>query len=259
MNAYDAQVLDMLADRATGDLAKDDEPTLESMLGGTTDESMDLAAAAATVAMLEVEPLPEALRARLVADAERLNAPPVIRFDDTAREPVRLASRVAWLAAAAALALAISGWWLFLGSRSPISEGVVPPDREAFIASASGVRQASWGDWDDPEIAGVTGDAVWSDSAQSGFVRFENLPRLDETEQYQLWIVDERGLEDENGQSARISGAIFDAAGDGETIVRVNPSIPVRGAAAFAVTIEEAGGVWASDMSRRVVIASLGD
>jgi hypothetical protein len=38
--------------------------------------------------------------------------------------------------------------------------------------------------------------------------------------------------------------------------VPVEPLIPVRDVAAFAVTVEQPGGTWVSDMSRRVVIAS---
>ncbi len=55
----------------------------------------------------------------------------------------------------------------------------------------------------------------------------------------------------------RISGAIFDgSSGSGELYVPIDPKLTVRKAAAFAVTIEQPGGTWVSDMKRRVVIAA---
>ena len=109
----------------------------------------------------------------------------------------------------------------------------------------------AWGDWDNPEIKGVQGEAVWCEGQQKGYLRFVNLPQNDPAkEQYQLWIVDERGM----GQ--RISGAIFNAEPDGETIVPIEPGIRVKGARLFAVTIEPPGGMWVSDMSRRVTVAA---
>jgi hypothetical protein len=89
---------------------------------------------------------------------------------------------------------------------------------------------------------------------------FSNLPALQPGEQYQLWIIDKRGLADATGQSMRISGGVFDGGidmvGKGELVVPIVPAIQVQGAAAFAVTIEKTGGTWVSDMKRRVVIAA---
>jgi len=111
---------------------------------------------------------------------------------------------------------------------------------------------AGWGEWDNPEIRGVGGEVTWSESSQRGVMSFVNLPANDPTKaQYQLWIIDERGM----GQ--RINGAIFDAKG-GACEVQIRPSIAVKNAAAFAVTIEQPGGTWVSDMTRRVVIAKKG-
>jgi hypothetical protein len=106
-------------------------------------------------------------------------------------------------------------------------------------------------DWNEPEVKGVQGEVVWCDHLQKGFLRLVNLPPNDPAkEQYQLWIVDERGMEQ------RISGGIFDIKQPGENIVPIKPGIPVKKAKAFAVTIERPGGCWISDLTRRVAIAT---
>jgi hypothetical protein len=124
-----------------------------------------------------------------------------------------------------------------------------------------------WGDWSEPEIAGVRGDVVWNEAEHAGFMRFVGLPVNDpQAERYQLWLVDDRGLTHEDGRSARVSGGVFDVEpGDidpatGEVLVpiRVDPGQRLNNTAVFAVTIEGPRGQPASDMSRRVVIATGG-
>lgn len=259
MSAYDANVLDLLADQATGDLSKDDRATLASLLQGSVDESMEIAAAAATVAMLaeEVESMPRSLHDRLVKDAEAfsgLDEPPLVLMpaaEPAAGRPVLAV--LGWVAAAACLVIAVAAWWP--------SKQVVPSieaQMAMFIDTCTDVEEAAWGQWAPTEYAGVSGKVLWSESQQRGYLVFDGLRVNDPAvEQYQLWIVDERGLADEaTGQSQRISGAIFDAA-NGRTIVEIDPAIVTQDANMFAVTVEQPGGVWASAMDRRVVVASL--
>ena len=143
-----------------------------------------------------------------------------------------------------------------------VGSGGAKPDVARFATAHPDAVKATIGDFNDltsgapPEIRGVTGEVVWSDSAQKGFLKLTGMPANDPTkEQYQLWIVDgTRGL----GQ--RISGAVFDipkdvVAAKGEVIVPIDPQLHVNKAAVFAVTIEKTGGVWVSDMTRRAVIA----
>jgi anti-sigma-K factor RskA len=159
---------------------------------------------------------------------------------------LRLAAWSGWLAAAACLAIAIGVAARRTGPTDPARA------REQFLETASDAATAPWGEWDSPEQRGVAGEVVWSESAQRGYMTFRGLGPNDPTEeQYQLWIIDERGLEQ------RISGGVFDSDADGEVVVEIEPAVEIRGAAAFAVTIERPGGVWVSDMSRRVVIAAL--
>lgn len=251
------------AERAEFDALCDEFPELN-------DGSIERAAAAADVALSRgrVEQMPDHLRSKILLDGQRIaseygaasgsrRGPD--RTHSTARasvarraDPMRIGG---WLAAAAAIVVAAVGWLRPVGGGSG---GDAPPAaaRERLIASAPDAVVIPMGDWDNPEQAGVTGDVVWSESAQTGYLRLAGLRRNDPTvEQYQLWIVDSRGM----GQ--RISGALFDATPDpvtGEVVVRIEPEIATQGAAAFALTIEKPGGVWVSDMTRRVVIGAKG-
>lgn len=104
---------------------------------------------------------------------------------------------------------------------------------------------------DDPALQqGVQGDVVWNDELQQGFLRFEGLAVNDpQREQYQVWIIDERGMEQ------KVSGGIFNASRDGEIVVPIEPGIDVGRVALFAVTVEDAGGTWVPDLRRRVVVS----
>lgn len=245
---------ELLADQAMGEVA-DSETDLVRRLSHSEDEvsSLDIAAGILGAAACEeagLQPMPEAMKARLLASGREWgaarragNAGDAIPFRQAAVAPWRL-SVLPWMAAAAGILLAVIAWW-------PAGKAPNPrEDRQALLAGSSDTVTLAWKDWDSPEVPGVTGDVVWSDAQQRGYMRFTNLPAKDaKVEQYQLWIVDSRGM----GQ--RISGGVFN--GDAsEVVVPIDPGIPVQGAAAFAVTIEKPGGTWVSDMSRRVVIAS---
>lgn len=256
--------LQVLADHAVGNVQASDRELLDS-LDAQLVESMEWVAAAAAVAIIgpDVEAMPPSLSEKLAREAAAFVHARAARTAHTVTYPfshvraprrhVRPWAAVGWVAAAGCLLLAGAAWWPRLAPRST--------GRAALLAGADDVQVASWNDWsldgDPPEVQGVTGDVVWSEHEQRGYLRLVGLPRADPgRRQYQLWIIDSRGLTDDRGQSARISGAIFDSQGE-QTIVPIHPAIPVHHAAAFAVTIEPPGGVWASDLSRRVVIASL--
>lgn len=224
-------------------------------------ESIELAAAAIDLAFEDAPGvMPEAVRRRLEQSADAF-------MQEAARPAVVVrpgATGVMWggWLAAAAVAVAASSLYVSRPASGPSGGTSI-----ATIANAPDARAATWSDWslngDGPEVAGVTGEVVWSEQSQRGVMRFSDLPPLAEDEVYQVWIVDHRGLFDPSGQSARISGGVFSretAQRDPETgllVVPIDPGIEVQDAAAFAVTIEKPGGTWVSDMSRRVVIAQL--
>lgn len=167
-----------------------------------------------------------------------------------------------WAAAAAIGVVAIAGWFRpAVTPEQPRFGATLAEAREALIQR--GVQPVEWTPWAmgpdaPPELEGVEGDVVWDDQTQTGFMRFVGLPINDPTElQYQLWIIDARYGDDAINQ--RVSGGVFNSAARygkvGEIIIPIEPALPIGEAAHFAVTIERPGGVWVSDMSRRVVIA----
>jgi anti-sigma-K factor RskA len=91
---------------------------------------------------------------------------------------------------------------------------------------------------------------VWNDQLQQGYLRFVGLrPNDPAVEQYQVWVIDERGDEQ------KVSGGVFNATAQGEVIVPIEPGIDVGRVALFAITIENPGGTWVPDLQRRVVVA----
>jgi anti-sigma-K factor RskA len=100
------------------------------------------------------------------------------------------------------------------------------------------------------EQPNIQGDVVWNDRLESGYLRFVGLkPNDPAIEQYQVWVIDERGLEQ------KVSGGVFNATADGEVIVPIDPGIAVGRVALFAITVEKPGGTWVPDLKRRVVVA----
>ena len=146
-----------------------------------------------------------------------------------------------------AQSLAIAGWLLFARG----GELDVVSQRASLVASANDLVRWEWSAWDNPVMQGVTGDVVWSDKEQRGYMRLSGLPVNDPTvEEYQLWIVDcRRGLE------SRFSGGVFDVTKSGEVIVPINSELKVVSPQLFAITVEKPGGTGISDMTRRAVLA----
>ncbi|MBL4698094.1 MAG: anti-sigma factor [Phycisphaerales bacterium] len=115
--------------------------------------------------------------------------------------------------------------------------------------------QIAWAPFNQPgslaEQSNIQGDVVWNDELGEGYLRFVGLKVNDPMiEQYQVWVIDERGLEQ------RVSGGVFNASSDGEVIVPIEPGIDLGRVALFAITIENPGGTWVSNLERRVVVAA---
>lgn len=261
---------ELLADEAVWGLGWAESAELDEIVSGNGTERIASELTAGLVAascVVDGSSLPAGLRERLAESAVAFEATEaVVGVIGPGSHAGSNAGSVAgtsgmatagWFAAAAAIVLAFVAWF---GQPSQATDAPLS-SFDAFASTHDDAQTGSWTDWmggDAPEIAGVTGEVIWSESRGSGLMKFVGLPVNDSSEvQYQLWIIDERGLTDDNGQSARISGGVFDVTETGEVIVPIEAALDVRNAAAFAITIEEPGGVWASDMSRRVVIASL--
>jgi len=269
----ESRLFELLADRALCGLTEAEQKELDAVRNdepappGCPPEFCELDVAAGEVAAEicsgDSQGLPRSVSAKLQSVANQWCADhcgvvgrvgPGATANERRDGTTRVLAYLGWIAAAACLAFAV---W---ATRAPTARGV-SERLAAFEASANDIASAPWAPFNDlttgapPEQPSVSGHVKWSESKQTGFISFKGLkPNDPSAEQYQLWIIDRRGL----GQ--RISGALFNAAPDpktGEVIVPIDPRIAVDNASIFAVTIEPPGGVWVSDMSRRVVLAKL--
>lgn len=177
-----------------------------------------------------------------------------------------------WLAAAACLVLAFLGWTrqlplpesvrpapLFANRfRLPTAPVLPPPTagerRDKLAAEAKDLTRIVWGATNDPASKGATGEVVWSQSKQEGYMSFRALEVNDpKTTQYQLWIFD--GSRDDRYP---VDGGVFDIpAGSDEIIVPITAKVLVKDPTLFAVTVEKPGGVVVSKRERIVVAAKV--
>lgn len=124
--------------------------------------------------------------------------------------------------------------------------------RTALI-ERSGTRTLEWQAGPSPLSGSVQGDVVWNDEAQEGYLTFAGLPPLDETRRFQLWIVDA-----DRPDSDPVDGGLFSIEDSSRSeIVRIDPKIPIRKAAAFVVTVEDWDGVVVSKKQDVVAVAGL--
>jgi hypothetical protein len=245
-----ARLQELLGAEATQGLSPAEEAELDALLAEHPDEDPDgLELAAAAVHLALCGP-PEEMPATL---AERLDLM-AVAFAPSASPRARLPRpRRAWAAwagwAVAAGLLGVAVWALAAKPRvveRPVEvvkivevpkEPPPPPplakQRQEFLATAkpetfAGGKQAA------------SGNIVWSDQEQVGYMEVKGLPPLDPgAGTYQLWIVDA-----ERKGSPPVDGGVFRVAPDGTALVRIRPPIRVKSAAAFAITREnDPGGV----------------
>ncbi len=243
------------AARALGDLSPEERAEWQQLVddhGFQPDTGLDL-----LVAGLE-STLPEATArppARLVAKLEQETkafmpasetVPPAESVESNAdiisfwKHPA-----LGWAAAAC--------FGILLYTSEPSAPDEVDPAqaRNALLASASSVQLPFAGLAD---YEGLSGDVVWADDSQSGYMRFEGLPANDPTvAQYQLWIVDPERDE------RPVDGGVFDIpAGEGEVVVPIRAALAVSEPVAFVITVEKPGGVVVSSQEIVAAIAQRG-
>ncbi|HMJ08049.1 MAG TPA: anti-sigma factor [Pyrinomonadaceae bacterium] len=123
--------------------------------------------------------------------------------------------------------------------------------RERLMETAPDLMRASWSGG--KEFASVSGDVVWSDRMQAGYMRFTGLPANDSSlETYQLWLFDEN-----QGDKTPIDGGTFDVSANGEVIVPITAHLRAKNPKMFAITVEKPGGVVVSKREKVAAIAKV--
>jgi len=265
MSELEERLLDLLEKRTFDGLTPAEEREL-SELNATDDVSLDLTAAAISLAQLEkVEPMPVHLRSRIESAADEHFTQKVSQSGSvrTVRE-----SNTGWwnwfgwaLAGAACIALAANIYLTRVNPPLAAGPGPTPTpapvqitpeqQRAQLLASASDIAKANISAGKESYVP--SGDIVWSDAKQAGYMRFHGLPANDPSKAtYQLWIFDQT-----QDKATPIDGGTFDVDANGDVVVPINPRLHATEPEMFAVTMEKPGGVVVSKREKIAVLAKV--
>lgn len=249
-------MFDLLFARAFDPLTPEQQAELDALSAQSPDIDFDCYDRAAAAIDLhcragKVQALPEHLKQRILAQAPLSSRGPSHATTAPARDRLRVLAWSGWIAAAAALVVALAVW----KSRDTVPATPSLADQRArFVAEATDALSVAWKPTDDPNGKNVSGDLVWSPSRQQGFMRFRGLPaNVAERAQYQLWIFDKP-----RGTDQPVDGGVFDVGSNtSEWIVPIHAKLKVFEPTLFAVTEELPGGVVVSKREHVVALASL--
>lgn len=267
-------MLDLLVEKFIYGLSEEDSKKLDK-LGYDPSEAESIELTVATLGMVDLpanEHMPAHLHDKLMNAVDEVvgaKSKNVEAIDEPEPREIVLSgsgsgSWFGWLgwaaAAAASIALALS---LFVPrgdiqvaggptpSPTPQQQTLTTAEQKQQLIRAGGeIVRAEWskGPWKDAPA--VTGDVVWSDAEQRGYMTFRGLPVNDpNSEVYQLWIFEDAKLEE-----FPKDGGVFNVTSDGEVIIPIDAKLRTMDPKAFAVTVEKPGGVV---VSKREKIASL--
>jgi hypothetical protein len=150
---------------------------------------------------------------------------------------------------------------VLLGPDVPVPDVPAPPveltlaeKRSRLVAEAKDLVRVPWSPTKDAAGQGESGEVVWSNERQEGYMTFKAVAKNDpKLAQYQLWIFD--GQRDDRFP---VDGGVFDVdATTGEVIVPIKARLRVDKPTLFAVTVEVPGGVVVSKRERIVVAAKV--
>lgn len=267
---------ELLAGEAVGDLSGDEARELVRLTAGIPRPGRHDLMATAGVAQLAflrrdargIERMPASLEARLMKQAASWSSAPArtASVTDIAAVPRGRAGKDTDTSPAVPRprsVLAFAGWAVAAALAAAFL--VVRPDlgdRPALVTAAelraeliAAARDQVKAAWLPPTAAGfeaVSGDIVWSNSRQEGYLRLAGLPVNDPADnQYQLWIVDAERSDHP------VDGGVFDVTTAGEVTIPVRAKLAVGRPTTFAITLERPGGVVVSD-GPLLVVAPLG-
>jgi anti-sigma-K factor RskA len=261
---FRSDILELIAGDALGELDASERQMLAEQL--TDDDKLDADELQLTAGALQLvyasqdlDEMPTSLRTRIASTAPNYlsrtaPAAPAHSIVYPKQSPgISRRERLAWLVAAASVLIAIGLW---ASNRPAFDSPTVAMNparaRSELIARANDRIEIAWTDGTTPFDTPVSGDVVWSNALQQGFLRFVGMPVNDPSlQQYQLWIIDP--LRDDQP----IDGGVFDVTTAGEVVIPIDAKLTVIDPAAFAVTIEKPGGVVVSDQTRLPLLAKV--
>ncbi|HSR50030.1 MAG TPA: anti-sigma factor [Acidobacteriota bacterium] len=220
-------------------------------------QEYEYAAAAVEMAFNEGQELPPSLRRKIAAQGQRVLAQKQepARAAEASPQPQEVSSWVTWGGWLAAAVVLLAFLLLF---QDQIFEGSPQGRdwaelRQELLDEAGDVILVPWSATEDEaSLPEASGDVVWSNSRQEGYIRISGLrPNDPSRSQYQFWIFDQ--LRD---QRFPVSGGVFDMpAQQDEIILPIRNWLRVYQPGMFAVTVEQPGGVMVSDRSRIALLA----
>lgn len=267
---------DLLTQKAVYGLDKAEQDQLDQLDAGTAEaefRSLEITAAAISmVGLADDEPMPAHLFSKISATADKQFGKLEAKADDSPWPPTyktekRSRSWFGWFgwtaAAAACVALAVNIYVTRTQPPVEVAKAPTPVEtprtlsaaemREAMLASATGIIKANWAAGNVKELKDISGDVVWSDEKQAGFMRFRGLPVNDRSkETYQLWIFDKT-----QDKATPIDGGVFDVAANGEVIIPINAKLKALEPGMFAITVEKPGGVVVSKREKIAALATV--
>lgn len=267
------RMLDLLCKQAVEGLTQTEENELRELetMGFTGVDLQSLEYTAAAISTLGVsgdDKLPDHLKSKILAAADehfvgKRIAPQAPAIITETKTPIW--AWLGWAAAAAASLLLVANLWVsnsrgpgpLVGgpptTPTPAPEKLTPNQlREKFLASVPPTEmvKAEWGAGGIKEIE-PSGDVVWSDATQTGYLRVKGLPKNDPNNNtYQLWIVAEN-----QDSKTPVDGGTFDINSDGEVIIPIDAKVRTLNPKAFAITIEKPGGVVVSTQKHAALAA----
>ena len=162
--------------------------------------------------------------------------------------PTKIISIIPWLGWAAAACLLV--FFNLPDFDTPVlaPELTAAQQLEALVRVAPETKRLAFSPASDP-YAKISGEVIWNDELQEGYMSLVNLPVNDPTKnQYQLWIVDPKRDE------IPVDGGVFDIPAGSETaVIPIRNALQVSKPTVFVITLEQPGGVVKS--KQEVVVA----
>ncbi len=251
MNNSLERFLELDAGRALGDLTPEEEAEWKGLYeehAQHPEENFPLddlvVAVRSAMSGSSKDPMPDELKAAVIDDARSRERTVKITPASSSKQHWFAHPAVGWAVAACfAVALLIRN---NNGAGGPVSNptslaGAVDEDSAAIRLQFSRL-ETSHGD--------LSGEVVWSDQLQQGYMKLTGLtPNDPANQQFQLWIFDPE--RDKNP----VDGGVFDISGAGTVIIPIDAKLEVNQPNAFAITVEQPGGVVVSERETLLALA----